>query len=156
MGEKTGEYTNKTSTANTHIPVSIKIKCKTSSLGSNFSDIFRWGIFLHSIRKQTRTICFQNHKSFYNFFEDVFLKLPVVSIKTIYNSLKKEKVQVNLTPKLMKYLNTINVEDIPEAVIRYSEFVLNLDSIFDYDLSENNYKKLVDIYALILKILFQF
>ena len=156
MGLKNGEHINKTSTANTHIPVSIKKKCKMSSLGSNFSDIFRYGIFLHSIRNQTKKICIQNSKSFYNFFEDVFLKLPVIRVETIFNSLRQDKVQVNLTPKLMKYLNSINAEEIPQAVVRYSEFILNLDSIFDYDSSENNYEKLVDTYALILKILFQF
>ena len=156
MGEKIGEHINKTSTANTHIPSQIKKQCKMTSLGSNFSDIFRWGIFLHSIRKITKAICIQNNKSFYNFFEDVFLKLPVIRVETVSHSLRQEKVQVNLTPKLMRYLNSINAEEIPQAVVRYSEFILNLDSIFDYDSSENNYEKLVDTYALILKILFQF
>ncbi|MDK2819188.1 MAG: hypothetical protein KFW21_07065 [Spirochaetota bacterium] len=156
MGLKNGDHTNKTSTANTHIPIKIKTQCKNTSLGSNFSDIFRWGIFLHSIRKKTKNICFENDKSFYNFFEDVFFKLPTIKVETISHSLRQDKVQVNLTPKLMRYLNSIAAEEIPQAVVRYSEFILNLDSIFDFDSSENNYEKLVNIYACILKILFQF
>lgn len=158
---ETEQKPNKLRTVTAQVSSSVKYKALKTSLSSNISDVFRWSLFLYTVRDHLSKCLIANEKKFIWFIIDVAREITNVSLINSFTTKKEARVKARVSEDMNRYFNKLPRDEferrevLSNSISRFINFIGDLDEFLDFTPQEKSYKEIVEIFAEAIKQLFE-